>query len=67
MEISRGGGRVKVVGIPGEYAKMWGKNGIFKGVNAKKWKNPGGVKKKSSKKLISSTGGTTIFSLKGPL
>ena len=35
-------GRVKVVGIPGGLSKFEGKTRIFNGVNAKKWKIPGG-------------------------
>ena len=39
-----GGGRVKVVGIPGDIPKIEEKTWIFRGVNAKKWKIPGGTR-----------------------
>ena len=41
-------GRVKVVGIPGGYVKIWGgKRGIAGGVKAKKGKIPGGQLQKN--------------------
>ena len=62
-------GRVKVVGIPGGISKFEGKTRISKGVNAKKWKIPGGHDKidwksrgSTSKKLISSTRGVQSYS-----
>ena len=38
-------GRVKVVGIPGGYTNIEEKTYISRGVNAKKWKIPGGYGK----------------------
>ena len=38
------GGRVKVVGIPGDIPKVEEKTWISRGVNAKKWKIPGGTR-----------------------
>ena len=64
MENSReGGGRVKVVGIPGSTLKIEEKTWISRGVTVNLTGNPGGY---TSRKPISSTQGDAIFSWKSP-